>query len=138
MDRADRAGTALNVFAVLFAGRGVLNVLKRLGTGSGFVFFGHLLPPDTILAPLVGVAMMAYAWGLWTRAGWAIPLGVAYATLATANLLLFPVYNVMPERIPMAAYAIYVAGGIAISWTSVWLLWRARSSMHADVRTAPS
>lgn len=119
--------TALNVLAVLFAGRGGMNFLKRFGTGSGLVFVGHLLPPDTLLAPLVGAAMILYAWGLWTRAAWAIPLGVAYAVLATANLLLFPVYNVMPERIPMWAYAIYVVGGIALSWGSVWLLRQARA-----------
>jgi hypothetical protein len=119
--------TALNVLAVLFAGRGAMNVLKPFGTGSGLVFLGHLLPPDTLLAPLVGLVMVLYAWGLWTRAAWAIPLGVAYAVLATANLLLFPVYNVMPERIPMRAYAVYVVGGIALSWGSVWLLRQERA-----------
>jgi len=105
-----------------------MNLLKRFGTGSGLVFFGHLLPPDTLLAPLLGIAMIAYAWGLWTYAGWAIPLGVAYAVLATANLLLFPVFTPMPERIPMWAYALYVVGGMGLSWGSVWLLWRVRSS----------
>jgi hypothetical protein len=118
---------ALNVLAVLFAGRGVLNLLKRFRTGTGMVFFGHLLPPETLVAPLVGVSMILYAWGLWTRAAWAIPLGVAYAVFATANLLLFPVYNVMPERIPIWAYGIYVVGGIALSWGSVWLLLRERA-----------
>ena len=118
---------ALNVLAVLFAGRGVLNLLKRFRTGTGMVFFGHLLPPETLVAPLVGVSMILYAWGLWTRAAWAIPLGVAYAVFATANLLLFSVYNVMPERIPIWAYGIYVVGGIALSWGSVWLLLRERA-----------
>jgi hypothetical protein len=119
--------TMLRVLAVLFAGRGAMNLLKRFGTGSGFVFFGHLLPPHTPLAPLVGLAMIAYAWGLWTRAAWAVPLGVAYAVFATANLLLFPAFTPMPERIPMWAYAIYVVGGMALSWGSVWLLRRARA-----------
>jgi hypothetical protein len=120
--------TLLNVFAVLFAGRGVMNLLKRFGTGSGFVFFGHLLPPDTLLAPLFGFAMIAYAWGLWRRAGWAIPLGVAYAAFATANLLLWPVYSVMPEQITPWMYAVYVVGGISMCWGSVWLLWKVRAT----------
>ena len=120
--------TALNVLAVLFGGRGLLNVLKRFGTGSGCVFFGRLLPPDTMLAPVCGVAMLAYAWGLWTRAAWAVPLGAAYAVFATANLLLFPLLNPMPERIAPWMYAIYVVGGIALSWGSVWLLRRVRSA----------
>jgi len=33
----------------------------------------------------------------------------------------------MPERIAPWMYAIYVAGGIALSWGSVWLLRRVRS-----------
>ncbi len=118
---------ALNVLAILIGLRGALNLLKRFGTGSGFVFFGHLLPPDTLLAPLFGVAMIAYAWGLWTRAGWAIPLGVAYATFATANLLLFPVYQSLGQ-IPAWMYAIYLVGGIAMCWGAVWLLWRLRET----------
>ena len=122
-----RMSMVLNVLALLFAGRGLMNVFKRFGTGSGLVFFGYLLPPDTLLAPALGIAMVAYAWALWTRAGWGIPLGMAYAVLATANLLLFPVFSPWPERIPMWAYAIYIVGGMALSWGSVWLLWRARS-----------
>jgi hypothetical protein len=120
--------TALNVLAVLFAGRGLMNFLKRFGTGSGMVFFGHLLPRDTLWAPIIGFAMIVYAWGLWTRAIWAIPLGAAYAGFATANLLLFPVFNTMPERIPMWAYAIYVVGGIALSWGAMWMLVRERAT----------
>jgi hypothetical protein len=123
--------TALRVFAVLFAGRGVMNLLKRFGTGSGFVFFGHLLPSDTVLAPLFGLAMIAYGVALWTRAGWGIPLGVAYAVFATANLLLFLVYNPMPERIAPWMYAVYVVGGIALCWGSLWLLWRSRATATA-------
>jgi hypothetical protein len=121
-----RMTTALNVLAILIAARGALNLLKRFGTGSGFVFFGHLLPPDAPLALLFGVAMIAYAWGLWKRAAWAIPLGVAYATFATANLLLFPVYQSL-GRIPAWMYAIYVVGGIVMCWGAVWVLWRARA-----------
>src|SRR5262249_12355493 len=78
-----RTTTVLDVLAVLFAGRGSLNFLKRSGMGSGLVFFGHLLPRDTLLAPLVGATMVLYAWGLWTRAVWAIALGVSYAVYAT-------------------------------------------------------
>jgi hypothetical protein len=124
----DRVSALLNILAVLFAGRGLMNVFKRFGTGSGLVFFGHLLPPDTPWAPIIGIVMVVYAWGLWTRAIWAIPLGALYAGFATANLLLFPVFNTMPERIPMWAYAIYVVGGIALSWGAMWLLVRERAS----------
>jgi hypothetical protein len=91
--------TALNVLAVLFAGRGRMNLLEALRHGSGLVFFGHLLPPDTLLAPLVGARDGPLRVGLWTARRWAIPLGVAYARLRDGQPAAVPVYNVMPERI---------------------------------------
>src|SRR5262249_38797844 len=91
--------TALRVLALGFALRAVGNLLKRFGAGSGLVVFGHLLSRETPLAPLLGVAMLVYAYGLWREAGWALPLGVAYALFATANLLLFPVYTGLPPGI---------------------------------------
>ena len=120
--------TALRVLAVMIAIRGVGNALKRFGTGSGLVVLGRLLPADTPLAPLLGLAMLAYAWGLWTGAGWASPLGVAYALFATANLLLFPLRTGLPPGLAPALYAVYVVFGIALSWGSVWLLVRTRAT----------
>jgi len=119
---------ALQAFAVYFAGRGLMNLLKRFGTGSGFVFLGRLLPPDTLLAPLFGLVLIVYAWGLWTRAGWAIPIGVGYSAFATANLLLFPSHGTLPESVAPWMYGVYAVVGIVGSWGSVWLLWRARSA----------
>jgi hypothetical protein len=118
---------ALRVLAVLIALRGVGNMLKRFGAGSGLVVLGHLLPRDTPLAPLLGVAMIVYAYGLWTEAAWALPLGVAYALFATTNLLLFPVYAGLPPELSPWLYGIYVVGGIVMSWGAVWLLRRVRA-----------
>ena len=120
--------TVLRVLAAMIAIRGVGNALKRFGTGSGLVVFGRLLPADTPLAPLLGVGMLAYAWGLWTAAGWAVPLGVAYALFATANLLLFPLRTGLPPGLAPGLYAVYVVFGIALSWGAVWLLVRMRAT----------
>ena len=120
--------SALRAFAVYFALRGMMNLLKRFGTGSGFVFLGKLLPPDTLLAPVFGLVLIVYAWGLWARAGWAIPIGVGYSAFATANLLLFPVHGTLPPWAAMWMYGVYALVGIAGSWGSVWLLSRARQS----------
>ena len=120
--------TALRLLAALIAFRAVGNFLKRFGTGSGLVVLGHLLPPETPLAPLLGVAMWVYAYGLWTEAAWALPLGVAYAVFATANLLLFPVYTGLPPSITPWMYAVYVVGGIAMCWGAVWVLYRVRAT----------
>ena len=116
----------LRALALLIAFRGVGNLLKRFGTGSGLVVFGHLWPRDTLLAPVLGLLMIVYAYGLWREAAWALPLGVAYAVFATANLILFPVFTPMPQ-IPLWLYGIYVIGGIAMTWGAVWLLLRVRA-----------
>jgi hypothetical protein len=118
----------LQALAVYFAGRGIMNLLKRFGTGSGFVFLGRLLPPDTWLAPLFGLVLIAYAWGLWTRAGWAIAIGVGYSAFATANLLLFPAHGTLPGWVAPWMYGVYAVVGIVGSWGSVWLLSRARTT----------
>ncbi|HXJ33544.1 MAG TPA: hypothetical protein VMS22_05830 [Candidatus Eisenbacteria bacterium] len=120
--------TLLRVLAILIAVRGIGNLLKRFGTGSGLVVFGRLLPRETLLAPLLGLVMLAYAYGLWTRRAWALPLGVAYALFATANLALFPVVTGLPPGITMPMYAVYVVAGIAMSWGAVVLLQAARTS----------
>ncbi len=120
--------TLLRVLAVLIGFRGVGNLLKRFGTGSGLVVFGRLLPRETLLAPLLGVGMLLYAYGLWTRRAWALPLGVAYALFATANLVLFPVVTGLPPGITMPMYSVYIVAGIAMSWGAVVLLQAARTS----------
>jgi hypothetical protein len=118
----------LRALALLFAFRGIGNLLKRFGTGSGLVVFGHLLPQDTLLAPVLGTLMLIYAYGLWREAGWAVPLGIAYAVFASANLILFPVFTAMPPAITPWMYGIYVVGGIAMTWGAVWLLRQVRAS----------
>ena len=118
---------ALRGLAILIALRGLGNMLKRFGTGSGLVVLGHLLPRDTPLAPTLGVAMIVYAVGLWREAAWAFPLGVAYALFATANLLLFPTYTGLPPGIEPWMYGGYIVGGLALCWGAVWLLMRVRA-----------
>lgn len=122
----ERTTTALRVLGVLVAFRGLGNLLKRFGTGSGLVVLGRLWPPDTLLAPLLGLLMVTYGVGLWRQAGWALPLGVAYALFATANLLLFPSVTGLPPRIAPWMYAVYVVLGLALAWGAVWLLARVR------------
>lgn len=121
----------LQALAILIAFRGAGNVLKRFGTGSGLVVMGTLLPPDTPLAPILGALMLAYAYGLWTVRRWSVPLGVAYALFATANLVLFPIVHGLPPRITMPMYLVYVVGGLAMSWGAVWL---ARTALRAAAR----
>jgi hypothetical protein len=115
------------VLAVLIALRSLGNFGKRFGTGSGLVAFGRLLPPDTLLAPALGLYMIVYAIELWSARPFALPMGVLYALFVTANLALFPIVTGLPPGIRPWMYGVYVVFGLAIVWVAVWLLGRARA-----------
>src|SRR5262249_59819328 len=84
--------------ALLIAIRGLTNFGKPFGAGSGLVVFGRLMHGvwSTVVAPLLGVVILVYAWTLWQARPAARPLGIAYAIWATVNVLLFPVLQAMP------------------------------------------
>jgi hypothetical protein len=118
--------TLRRVLAVLIALRGAGNILKPFGTGSGLVVLGRLHPPDTLLAPALGLYMIVYAAGLWMGRGFALAMGIVYAAFVTLNLVLFPAVEGLPERIAPWMYGVYGVVGLAISWGAVWLLVRLR------------
>jgi hypothetical protein len=117
----------LRILSVLLGFRGVGNLLKPLGTGSGIVALGRLYPPDSPLTFVLGGAMIVLAAGVWTGRGFALPLAVAYAIFATLNLVLFPFVTGLPARIAPWMYVVYGIGGAGIPWLLVWLLLRRRA-----------
>src|SRR5262245_8879555 len=92
--------TALRkVLAVLIALRGFTNFAKPFG--GGFVILGRLMRggvATTVVAPLVGIVIVVYAFGLWHARAWARPLGVAYAVWATLNVVLFRIVTGVPPQ----------------------------------------
>ena len=114
----------LRLCAVLIGMRGVVNLFKSLGAGNAMVAFGYMLPPDSLLAPIIGVAMVALAFGLWTRRRWALPLAVAYAIFASLNIILFPIVSGLHAPVTGGRYVLFAIGGLAITWGAVALLRR--------------
>ena len=110
--------------AVLIALRGLTNFGKPFRQGAGFVAFGKLTHGvgATVVAPLVGLVIVVYAWGLWHKRPWARPLAVVFALWSTLNVLLFPLVEGVPSNITPALYALFAIGGIAGPWLAVWLL----------------
>jgi hypothetical protein len=119
------------VLAVLIGLRGLTNFGKPFSERAGFVAFGKLTHGlgATVVAPLVGLVIVVYAWGLWQARPWARPLSVAFAVWSTLNVLLFPLVEGLPPTVTPALYALFAVGGIAGPWLAVWLL-----GTHADVR----
>lgn len=114
------------LIAVLIALRALTNFGKPFRAGSGFVVFGRLLGgmATTVLAPLVGVVMLVYAYGLWQARAWARPLGIAYAVWATINVALFPILEGVPRQFAPWMYVLFAVPGIVGPWLAVWLLGR--------------
>jgi hypothetical protein len=123
---ADREQLLRRILAVLIALRAATNFQKPFSDTSAFVILGKLMHgvATTVVAPLFGIVMLVYAWGLWQGRAWARPLAVVYALWATANVVLFPIIEGVPSKWAPWMYSIFAIPGILIPWLAVWLLRR--------------
>jgi len=122
--------TATLVMAILIAIRALTNVFKPLGAG-GLVFFGKLLSggANAILAPALGIYMLIFAYGMYDRRQYALPMGILYTVFVVFNVLLFPVFEPLPGGWGMGGYSVFgliAVGGPAFA---VWLLWSQRDQL---------
>jgi hypothetical protein len=116
----------LRICAVLIGVRALTNVFKPFGAGSGLVFFGKLLTgtANLILAPLVGIFMLVYVYGIWQQRRFALPMGIAYAVYVTVNIVVFPILQTVPPQFGMPGMLVFAAVALGVSWGTVWLLRR--------------
>ncbi|MGE0824940.1 MAG: hypothetical protein AB7G75_17725 [Candidatus Binatia bacterium] len=107
-----------SLFAVLFSVLAVSNSLKPLQLGgeqTGFVLLGERLSgtANLIAGPVFGLFLFVYAYGIWKRKRFAVPMGYAYATYVGINLVMF---NIRTEIPPGVGYLIF---GIVYSLIAV-------------------
>jgi hypothetical protein len=116
----------MRVLAVLIGLRALTDVFKPLLAGQRLVFFGVFIDGwrQAIVAPLLGLFMLVYAYGLWSARPFALAMGIAYALFATLNLIAFGVINGPPAGFGWGGYALFAAIGLAVSWGAVLLLVR--------------
>jgi hypothetical protein len=127
-------GIVLTIFAVLFALMALSNFSKPLhmSPNAGFVFFGTKLTgtPNLIIAPLFGILLAAYAYGIWTMRKFAMPIAHFYATYVVLNLLLFTINNRGTARLPPLAGSIaYVVVAVGVSLGAAVMLTRRKSDL---------
>ena len=119
-------GAVLTIFALLFVLMAISNFGKPFShnPGVGFVFFGTRLSGmrNIIIAPIFGILLIVYAYGILAMRKFALPLGVAYAAYVIVNMPLFLIrYHgspVMQEHswaylVPYPFIAIGVSSGAA-------------------------
>jgi len=132
MEKSKR-GTMLTVVAVLFAMLAVSDFLKPFSENArtGIVIFGfrqHGLA-DMILAPLLGLILLAYATGILLMRRFAIPLGWAYAAFVIANMILFRIFNPPKSQNEMIFGFGFMIVAIAITVGTALLLTRRRPDL---------
>lgn len=128
-------GTALTVFAVLFAILAISNLLKPFqfgGAGTAFVFLGQRMSGmwNLILGPLFGLFLGVYAYGIWNMKRFAMPMAHAYATYVILNLVLWSLREPPTDSLPMWAGLGYAAVAIGVSATAAVML----TQRKADLR----
>ena len=119
---AEQQQRMFTIFTVLFSLLAVSNLLKPFRLGSdetGFVLLGERLSgmANVIVGPLFGLFLALYAFAIWKRKRFAIPLGHAYATYVILNLILFQVKNVAPPGIGYMIFGIIyslIAVGVSL------------------------
>jgi hypothetical protein len=86
-------GAVLTIFALLFVLMAISNFGKPFShnPGVGFVFFGTRLSGmrNIIIAPIFGILLIVYAYGILAMRKFALPLGIAYAAYVIVNMPLF-------------------------------------------------
>src|SRR5208282_4735892 len=129
-------GPALTIFALLLALMAISNFGKPFShnPGVGFVFFGTRLSgvPNLIIAPIFGIILAVYAYGILAMRKFALPIGIFYAAYVIINMPLFILkYHgtaVMQEH--SWAYLLpYPFVAIGVSSGAVWLLYRRKADL---------
>src|SRR5271170_6941909 len=130
-------GAPLTILAILLA----LMALSDFGKpfahnpGVGFVFFGARLSgvANLIVAPIFGLILTVYVYGIFAMRKFALPLGIFYAAYVIVNMPLFILrYHgtaVMQEH--SWAYLVpYPFVAIGVSSGAAWLLNRRKADLR--------
>ena len=129
-------GATLTILAILLALMALSNFGKTFTNhpGVGFVFFGMRLSgtANMIVAPIFGIIIAVYVYGILAMRKFALPLGIVYAAYVIVNMPLFVLrYHgtaVMQEH--SWAYLVpYPFVAIGVSSGAAWMLYRRRDDL---------
>jgi hypothetical protein len=120
--RVDRRDRFLTTLAVLMGVLAVSNFMKPIGqsfrpeSSTGFVFFGTRLHglANAVIGPLFGIFLAVYAWAVWNRRRFALPIALVYAVYVPLNMILFARHPPPNSGGPLFA-AVYALVAIGVS-----------------------
>lgn len=109
-------GTTLTILALLFVLLAISNFLKPFShdPGVGLVFLGVKLQGsgNAIMAPLFGLLLLIYAYGIWTMRRFALPVAYIFTGWVVVNMVLYSIKN-HPQPPPSLVFTV-VATAIGV------------------------
>jgi hypothetical protein len=130
-------GTALTILALLLALMAISNFGKPFAhhSGVGFVFFGTRLSgtANAIVAPIFGIILVVYVYGIFAMRKFALPLGMFYAAYVILNMPLFLITyrgTAVLQEHSWAYLVPYPFVAIGVSSGAAWLLYRRKADLH--------
>jgi hypothetical protein len=125
MSPVENSGTAsrqrgifLTVMAILFVVLAISDFTKALQHANepavgGLVILGHKFTrafATLTLGPLVGLFLLAYAYGVWNLKQWVIPLSVFYAFYVPTNMVMFwSLHQLNPPTVRFIVFYLFVS-----------------------------
>ncbi|MGB8681264.1 MAG: hypothetical protein WCD12_00140 [Candidatus Binatus sp.] len=130
-------GATLTILALLLALMVISDFHKPFAhhPGEGFVFFGTRLAgtANTIVAPIFGIILAVYVYGIFAMRKFALPLGIFYAAYVILNMPLFILtYHGTPvmQEHSWAYLVPYPFVAIGVSSGAAWLLYRRKADLR--------
>ena len=138
-------GGVLTTLAILMGLLAISNMFKPIAqtmapqSTAGFVFFGQRLHglANAIIGPLFGLLLAAYAYGVWTKKKWVLPLAVTDAGDVALNLVLFSLtpppgpFTPVPDNLggDLLGMVVYAAVAVGVSGGGALYLYRHRMEL---------
>jgi hypothetical protein len=130
-------GAALTTLAILLALMAVSDFGKPFShnPGVGFVFFGARLSgaANMIVAPIFGIMLAVYTYGILAMRKFALPFGIFYAAYVIVNMPLFILrYHGTPvmQEHSWAYLVPYPFVAIGVSSGAAWMLYRRKADLR--------
>jgi hypothetical protein len=130
-------GATLTILAILLALMAVSDFGKPFShnPGVGFVFFGARLAgtANMIVAPIFGIVLAVYVYGILAMRRFALPIGIFYAAYVIVNMPLFILrYHGTPvmQEHSLAYLVPYPFVAIGVSSGAAWMLYRRKADLR--------
>jgi len=129
-------GAALTILAMLLALMSISNFHKPFAhhPGEAFVFFGTRLSgsANMIIAPIFGIILAVYVYGIFAMRKFALPLGMFYTAYVIVNMPLFILRyrgTAVLQEHSWAYLVPYPFVAIGVSSGAAWLLYRRKANL---------